>query len=265
MYSRFQIAKKYADYYVHASNGKGHGVHSPFVFDFIINVLNQRKSKPVFRVIEEYRKALKKNKTFIPVQDFGAGSSMSQGSKRSIGAIAKHSLKRKKYAKLLHRIAGYYQCENIVELGTSLGTTTAYLATASFTSRVTTLEGAKEVAAIAQSFFQKNNFTNIQLLKGDFSETIPIVMQSPDKIDLLFVDGNHRKEPTLEYFETFLEKSGNNSIFIFDDVHWSEGMEQAWKHICEHPAVTMSIDLFFIGIVFFKKEFLVKQHFSLRY
>lgn len=265
MYSRFQIAKKYASFYIQASSGKGHGVHSPFVFDFITHVLRKHNSHPAFHIIENYRKELKRSKTILSVEDFGAGSNLSKGAKRKVSDIAKHSLKRPKYARLLHRIASYYHCKNIVEMGTSLGTTTAYLATASSGPLVTTLEGAKEIAAIAKKFFLENHFENIRLLEGNFSNTIPEVLRTLTKIDLLFADGNHRKEPTLEYFDTFLTKAGNDSIFIFDDIHWSKEMEEAWKIICEHPAVTMSIDLFFAGIVFFKKEFLVKQHFSLRY
>ena len=265
MYSRFQIAKKYAQFYVHASNGKGHGVHSPFVFDFVINVLNKRKSHPSFRLIEHYRSALKKDHRVIPVDDFGAGSHLTTGKKRKVSDIARHSLKRTKYARLLHRIASHYHCQSIVELGTSFGTTTAYLAMASPTVRVTTLEGAPAVAEIAQKFFREHQLNNIRMVEGDFDKTIPGVLQSHERIDLLFIDGNHRKEPTLHYFETFLKKAGNNSIFIFDDIHWSEGMQAAWKTICAHPSVTMSIDLFFFGLVFFRKEFLVKQHFSLRY
>ncbi len=265
MYSRLQIAKKYADYYLHASNGKGHGVHSPFVYDFITHVLNNRMTNPVFSTIEKYRKALKHDKRMITVDDFGAGSMLSGGTKRKVADIAKHSLKKPKYAKLLHRIASYYQCKNIVEMGTSLGTTTAYLAAAPSAQQVTTLEGSSAIAGIAMKFFVGNQFQKINLIEGDFGQTIPEVLHSLNTVDLLFIDGNHRKEPTLAYFDAFLKKANDYSIFIFDDIHWSAGMEQAWKKIRDHEAVTMTIDLFFIGIVLFRKEFLVKQHFSLRY
>lgn len=266
MYSRFQIAKKYVDYYRHAENSRGHGIHSPFVFDFVLNVLNKRSHHPAFGTIEKFRKALLRNKQVIEVKDFGAGSAGKiNGKRRSISAIASHSLKQPKYAKLLHRIAAHYHCENIIELGTSLGTTTAYLSTSSPTAHVTTLEGAPEIAAIATRFFKAHRFENIDLIEGDFSQTVTSIANQHEKIDLLFIDGNHREAPTVAYFDIFLKKAHNDSIFIFDDIHWSEEMETAWRKICDHPSVTMSIDLFFFGIVFFKKEFLVKQHFSLRY
>lgn len=265
MYSRFQIAKKYVNFYLHASSGKGHGVHSPFVFDFITNVLNKQDSNPASRMIENYRKALRNDARTITIRDFGAGSNLSPGSARKVSALARHSLKRPKYAQLLQRIASGYACKNIVELGTSLGATTAYLATSASAPQVTTLEGATAIADIAQHFFDKNHLDNIRLVRGDFSLTVPEALRSTGNIDLLFADGNHREEPTVAYFEAFLTKAHDHSIFIFDDIHWSAGMERAWGKICAHPSVTMTIDLFFIGIVFFRKEFLVKQHFSLRF
>ncbi len=76
MYSSFQLAKKYFHYYFHSKNGKGHGVHSPFVFDFIIHVLNDKKKYPCYDTIESLRRSLLKNNTEIEVEDFGAGSAV---------------------------------------------------------------------------------------------------------------------------------------------------------------------------------------------
>jgi predicted O-methyltransferase YrrM len=103
------------------------------------------------------------------------------------------------------------------------------------------------------------------LLEGNFAKTLPLLNSKITNIDLVFVDGNHRKNATLEYFDFFLSKRTNNSIFIFDDIHWSVEMEEAWKLIQQHDSVTMTIDLFFIGLVLFRKDFKVKQHFSIRF
>jgi predicted O-methyltransferase YrrM len=84
-------------------------------------------------------------------------------------------------------------------------------------------------------------------------------------LDLAFIDGNHRKQPTLQYFESLLMRSGKSTILIFDDVHWSAEMEAAWSEIMEHPAVTCTIDLFFIGLVFLNNDLKVKQHFAVRF
>ncbi len=265
MYSSFQLAEKYFHYYFHSYNGKGHGVHSPFVFDFIIHVLNDRKKYDCYSKIESQRKQLLSNNNLIDVEDFGAGSAIIPFKKRKIKDIAASSLKKKKYAQLLFRIAHYYHAKTIVELGTSFGITTSYLASANPDSNVYTFEGASNIAEIAQQNFKKAGLVNIELIQGNFAKTIPVNEEKTGIIDLLFVDGNHRKNATIEYFDLFLKKSSTDSIFIFDDIHWSGEMEQAWEIIKSHTAVTLSIDLFFIGLVFFSKDFKIKQDFPIRF
>jgi predicted O-methyltransferase YrrM len=265
MYSAFQLAQKYFRYYLNAQNGKGHGIHSPFVFDFIIHVLNDKKKYDCYEKIEPFRKKLLANVNTIEVEDFGAGSAVIPFKKRVIKDIAASSLKKKKYAQLLFRIAKYYQSKTIIELGTSFGITTCYLACANANSKVFTFEGAKNIAKIASDNFTKCGLKNIELIEGDFQKTLSLNRQIMSNVDLLFIDGNHRKEATLSYFNLFLEKARNNSIFIFDDIHWSKEMEEAWKLIQQHDSVTLTIDLFFIGLVFFSKDFKVKQDFTIRF
>ena len=265
MYSAFQLSKKYFHYLLTAQNGKGHGVHSPFVFDFIIHVLNDKKKYDVYDSIESLRNHLLQDNTTIEVEDFGAGSVKLPFKNRAVKDIADSSLKSRKYAQLLFRISKYYDAKTIVELGTSFGITTSYFASANSDSKIFTFEGAKNIAKIAKENFEKLDLKNIKIIVGDFGQTIPENKEKLPNIDLLFVDGNHRKEATLEYFNFFLRKAGNNSIFIFDDIHWSKGMEKAWKEIQSHEAVTVTIDLFFIGLVFFSKDFIVKQHFTIRF
>jgi predicted O-methyltransferase YrrM len=106
---------------------------------------------------------------------------------------------------------------------------------------------------------------NTILLQGDFAKTLPVLLESLQQIDLAFVDGNHRKVPTLQYFEQLLPKTTASSILIFDDIHWSAEMEEAWESIKAHPAVTLTIDLFFIGLVFVNPDFKVKQGFVVRF
>jgi predicted O-methyltransferase YrrM len=265
MYSTLQLAKKYFHYYFHSKNGKGHGVHSPFVFDFIIHVLNDKRKYDCYDQIESLRRSLLRNDTEIEVEDFGAGSAVIPFKNRKVKDIASSSLKKKKYSQLLFRIARYYQAKNILELGTSFGITSCYLASSDNDARVITLEGSKNIAAIAKRNFEKAGVENIQLVQGAFENTIPSVLDKFRNVDLLFIDGNHRKKPTLAYFNLFLKKSSDRSIFIFDDIHWSAEMEEAWGEIKQHSAVTLTIDLFFVGLVFFSKDFKVKQHFPIRF
>jgi predicted O-methyltransferase YrrM len=265
MYSSFQVALKYLRYNLAASNGRGHGIHSPFVFDFIGKVLNDRTKYDDYSKVEKLRKRLLKDRTMVSIEDQGAGSISSVSKERSVSSIARHAVKSKKYAQLLYRIAQYYQPGSIIELGTSLGVTTSYLSLARKDRTVLTLEGATEVANIARKNFQTLHLQNIKLIEGNFDYTLPSILYHLPSVDLAFVDGNHRREPTENYFHWLLEKATSGSIFIFDDIHWSKGMEEAWANIKKHPAVQCSIDLFFIGIIFFRQEFREKQHFTIRF
>jgi len=265
MFSKFTLLKKYLRYYFTSSNGKGHGTHSPFVYNFITKVLNDAQSYPAYENVELLRKQLFKNKTLLQIQDFGAGSVVNNEKNRSVKSIAKTALKPKKYGQLLHRIAAHYQPKNIIELGTSLGITTCYLAKANNKSNVHTLEGSTMVAKTARENFEGQNIFNIEMHLGNFDNTLLEVLAKMPSVDLAFVDGNHKEKPTLKYFQELLVKAKEDSIFIFDDIHWSREMEDAWAKIKLHGSVTITIDLFFIGIVFFRKEQKVKQHFTIRF
>ncbi len=265
MYSAPTLARKYLHYWITASNGKGHGVHSPFVFEFIKFVLNDRTTYACYGPIEKLRQQLRKNKSYIDVADFGAGSAVIKSNRRRIDHIAASSLKPVKFARLLFRIVQFYKPGTIVELGTSFGITTAYLASGNTAARVCTLEGADAIAAIAKEQFRTLSLQHIELLEGDFAKTLPVVLNRPGTISLAFVDGNHRKWPTLDYFEQLLLKCNEQTVLIFDDIHWSKEMEEAWEAIRADNRVTLTIDLFFIGLVWVNPTFKVKQHFSIRF
>ena len=265
MYSKFQLAGKYIKYYISASNGKGHGIHSPFLFEFIKFVLNDRRHYEVYDSAEAIRDQLLKNQEIIEVEDFGAGSAVIKTKKRKASDIAASSLKTKKFSRLLFRMVRYYKTENVLELGTCLGVTTAYLASADNNSSVTTMEGSVNIAAVAQQNFAQLKLKNINIITGDFENILEPFLQSSEKIDFAFLDGNHRKIPTLKYFQQILAASHEHCILVFDDIHWSEEMEEAWSEIKLHNAITLSIDLFFIGIVFLRKDFKAKQHFTIRF
>ena len=265
MFSRFQLAKKYLQYYLTASNGKGHGIHSPFVFDFVQHVLNDKTAHPYYQLIEQKRKALLNDSSVIEVEDFGAGSSVIKTNKRVVKAMAASSLKPKKYAQLLYRMVKYYKPQTILELGTSFGITSAYLASANPKAMLHTGEGASSIANIAEENFHQLGLKNIQITQGDFAETLALLLSKLKTVDFAFVDGNHRKIPTLHYFEQLLNYAAPNSIIIFDDIHWSVEMEQAWAAIKQHQKVTLTIDLFFIGIVLINPDFKTAQHFTIRF
>jgi predicted O-methyltransferase YrrM len=263
MYSPLQSAFKYLRYYLSAKNGKGHGIHSPFIYEFIQKVLNDKTDRPEFGVIEKLRRRLKKDKTILTVKDFGAGAGRTE--KRSVASIADRGLKSKKFGQLFYRIVKKYQPQTILELGTSLGVTTSYLAIANPSDRVITMEGSGEIATIAKQNFNKLGLTNIEMIEGNFDDTLRDVLTRIHQVDFAFIDGNHRREPTERYFRQIISKTNNDAIIILDDIHWSREMEVAWKNIIANDSVTCSLDLYFIGIVFFRKEFKAKQHFALRF
>lgn len=265
MFSKFQLAKKYFSYYTSASNGKGHGVHSPFVFEFITSVLNDGRTYYCYSQIEALRQSLLKDDTLLTIEDFGAGSRLQSHHQRKVSFIAGSSLKPRKFSQLFFRIVDHYQPQTIVELGTSLGITSSYMASARPGAQVITMEGAAAIAAVAKKTFTSLGLQNIQVVQGNFDDTLPGVLKKLPQVDLAFVDGNHRKEPTINYFNQLLAKSHDNTILVFDDIHWSAEMEEAWAEIQAHPQVTLTVDLFFIGLVFFRKEQKVKQHFKVRF
>jgi predicted O-methyltransferase YrrM len=265
VYTSIQLVKKYFNYYLNAFNSKGHGMHSPFVFDFILNVLNNESNYQPPTEIEQLRKQLLSDSRLIEIQEMGAGSRTNPSTQRTVSQIAKSALKSKRLAQVLFRLVKHYQPQTIVELGTSLGITTSYLSKAKSDSSIITIEGSNSIASIANENFQTLNCNNIQQMRGNFDNLLPPVIAQLSSIDLAYIDGNHRYQPTVNYFHQFLSKAGNQTILIFDDVHWSEEMEKAWEEIKAHPAVQCTIDIFFLGFVFFREDFKVKQDFTIRF
>ncbi len=249
-----------------ASNGKGHGIHSPFVYEFVTKVLNDKTVYPDYHLIEKLRKKLLSDNTPVPKEDYGAGSAFSEGElSRSVAMICKSSAKPPRYAQLLYRIVRFYKPGYVLELGTSLGISTAYIAAGQNKTLVTTGEGNHVVAAIARNNFAALGLHNITVVTGNFDNTLPQMISSLPHVDMAFIDGNHRQQPTIRYFDKLLHKMPASSMLILDDIHWSRGMEKAWNHICSHPSVMLSVDLFQFGIAFFRPEFKVKQHFSISF
>jgi len=243
-------------------SGNQHGIHSPFVYDLTSDCFYDTSHKKWHQQFNEYRASLLNNKNTILAQDFGAGSKTLQNNKRQISKIAKNAGISIKRARLLGRLANYFNALNILEIGTSLGIATASLSLANSKSQITTLEGCENTANIARNSFNEFDLTNINIMVGNFSETLPLVLKNKT-YDLIFFDGNHQKGPTIDYFEQCLKHIHNDSVFIFDDIYWSKGMQEAWQHIKQHPEVTISIDTYYWGIVFFRKE-QKKQHFTIR-
>lgn len=256
---------RYLRYYLFAQNGKGHGIHSPFVYDFVRQVLMDHNWHPDFDQIEKLRAALVKDPRIIKLTDYGAGSGKGLQPVKSISQIVRSAAKPPRLAQLLYRSVQYFKACTIVELGTSLGLTTAYLAAARKQGNVYSMEGDPAIAAIAIDNLATLGITNAEIITGNFDDTLQPLLNRLGQADLVYIDGNHRLEPTMRYFEQALGNTGEYSVIIFDDIHWSSEMELAWEKIKEHPRVTLTIDLFFLGYVFFRPEFRERQHFTIRF
>jgi predicted O-methyltransferase YrrM len=261
MYNLWQIGLRYLSYRWKARGGRGHGIHSPFVFDWVMQVLNDDRFFYAYESIEQQRQLLLNSSEKMEVVDWGAGGAEKKDTTRSVKDVAARSLKPPKYARLLFRLVQHYQCKNVLELGTCLGITTSYLAAASSDVQVTTLEGAPSYARKAREIWQNLGLNNIRLIEGNFDDTLLKVVKKDSPWDLVFIDGNHRLEPTLRYFEQILPHTHAGTLFVFDDIHWSREMEQAWQKIQQHPSVTLTIDLFFVGLVFIRPEQMAREHF----
>lgn len=254
--------KNYLSYIISSTNQ--HGVHSPFVYDLVTKCFysDHNKFAKQFALINNYRNSLSQNYEVIEIKDFGAGSKVFKSNKRKVSAIAKNAGISKKRAKLLVKIVQYFNPNQILEIGTSLGIGTASLSIGNPISKITTLEGCSETSKIAQDNFDKFELDNIDLIIGDFKNTLSTTLNN-QKFDLIYFDGNHQKDATIEYFELCLKTAHNDSVFIFDDIHWSKEMEEAWDYIKDHNKVTVSIDTYQWGIVFLRKE-QPKEHFIIR-
>ncbi|CAG4998878.1 tRNA 5-hydroxyuridine methyltransferase [Dyadobacter sp. CECT 9275] len=219
----------------------------------------------MYELIRQLRKAMLSNNDTIAVLDLGAGSRVNRSNIRKIKSIAKNAEKPEKFGRLFYRLIQHFQPKTILELGTSLGITTLYLAKAKPDSQVVSFEGCPETAKIAKENFVKAGSENISVILGNIDETLPAELKRLNsKIDFAYFDANHRYEPTMRYFETCLPYATGESLFIFDDIYWSEEMKKAWEDIKSHPEVTLTVDLFWIGLVFFRKT-QAREHFVLRF
>jgi len=250
-------AKQLLNYFRQAKTS--YQIHAPFLFDFVTNILEDDRNYYIFEHVEAIRRQLLKNKDTIQIKDFGAGSLVSAEKQRKVNEIAKHSLSSPYFCQLMFKLIHHYQCKNLLELGTSLGISAIYQASANTNNQLITLEGDPTIASIAQYNFDYLKMNNVELMVGQFEQTLPIALNKLKRLDYVYIDGNHRKEPTIQYFEKCLRYAHSKSIFVLDDIHWSKGMQDAWNTVKAHPKVRLSIDLYYCGILFFDEDIVEKQ------
>jgi len=257
----YQI-KKYLQYRLHAGNE--HGLHSPYVYKLYTEVISNKNNYYAFDELDKTRRQLLQNKESIEVVDLGAGS-QKMNCTRKIADIAKYSIVSKKYGELLFRLINYFNPETVLELGTSLGISSLYISKASPKANITTIEGCTNTYNFAKKLIETTGAKNIEMLKASFDDAFKNNV-SNKKFDVVYIDGNHTYEATINYFNLLLKNNTNqNSVLIFDDIYWTPQMTAAWEEIKKHPAVTITIDLYKVGLVFFRKENKQKENFCLKY
>lgn len=253
------IVKRFLQFYWRAQTK--HNIASPFVSSFIEEVLEDDRTYYDFGALLWLRSVLEQDKSLLSVTDLGAGSRVNNQATRSIASIAKSAVSPEWQCNFLFRLVHHFQPKNRLELGTSLGLSSLYQYLPLRQAPFYTLEGCPNIAQIAANNFKKLNATQIRQYIGNFDQTLPQALQDLKRLDYVFIDGNHQLKPTLSYFETCLEYSHSNTIFVFDDIHWSAEMATAWEAVKAHPKVQLSIDLFFMGLVFLQSE--KKEHLTL--
>lgn len=232
----------------------GHGVHSPFAYQLCEEVFYNKNKFYYFEELNTIRNLLLTNETEIIVEDFGAGSKTFNSNKRRINALAKNGISTNKQSEILFKLLNFLNCKSSIELGTSLGLNTLYLALANKYGEVKSIEGSKNLFDFATSLSEKNNIHNIKFIHSTFDKALPMLLTEINSLDFFYVDGNHTYEATITYFKQALTKKNNQSVFVFDDIYWSKEMTEAWRFIINHEEVTLSIDAFYFGFVFFRKE-----------
>ncbi len=262
MSSKPHQIKYYILHFFHAKRN-GHGIHSPFAYQLCEEVFYNSNTFYDFKTLNAIRNELLVSETKVQIEDFGAGSRTFKSASRKIKDIARRGISTKQQSETLYKLMNFLKCRNAIELGTSLGLNTLYLAKVSKDVRITSIEGSKALYDFAQHLAEKNTISNIRFIHSVFEEALPKVLDEITEIDLLYIDGNHTYDATLQYFKQALEKKHNNSVFIFDDIYWSKGMTKAWEEIKKHPSITLSIDTFYSGMVFFKEE--IKEKVDLRF
>jgi predicted O-methyltransferase YrrM len=255
--SPFHHISAYVSHWLHVVNE--HSIHSPFFYDFYAKVIKGKSDPTEFADVEKLRDNMLHNRTEVYTNDFGAGSKTLKKEKHTLEDIAATCLNSEEYALLFNRLLHYIEAKRVVELGTSLGITTLYVAKKR-DCHVSTFEGSHSMINVALTNFEYLDVTNIELIEGNIDTTLPVFLENPAKLHFVLMDANHQYEPTIRYFNLLTRRMADKGIIVIDDIHWSPGMQKAWDELRHHELVYGSVDLFRCGLLFFDPT-LNKQHY----
>ena len=232
---------------------------STIASNLLINCLHSETDRNMKRKFNRIRNKLLSDTHYITVTDYGEGSKLFTGNMRQISRIVRYAGIRKRKGELLIRLMNYLKPENILEIGTSVGLGTACLALGGNNSNIITLEGCPETMNVAENLFKEFSLQNIKTNVGRFEDTLSDAIRNK-KFDFIYFDGNHSKNPTIQYFEECLSTVHDDTLFLFDDIHWSREMEKAWEYIMAHKMVSCTLDISGWGLVFFEPKYIKEHH-----
>jgi predicted O-methyltransferase YrrM len=240
----------------HLLNSKTlHGTHSPFVYALLRDCIYN--SMKVQKEVSSYFNGLKKRGDTVKGVDHGAGQSVQS----NVGALARRSATQSFESNLLGRLAHYHSSKRILELGGNLGKASAVIASMNTDSEVVSVEGNEGLTALAQEGFDALGIQNVSVVHSTFDSFFD---RNESKFDFVFIDGDHSYEPTMRYYEKAKNVLTGVGPIVLHDIYWSKGMTRAWDEIKQDPKATITIDLFFVGLVYFREE-QQKEHFRIRF
>jgi predicted O-methyltransferase YrrM len=239
-----------------------HGVHSPFVYELITVILRNKRRSLNHDAIEQRRTHLRNSSIVLDVLDYGAGSRAQHHSKRRVSDIARTALQPGSHARALSLLAQHAQSKQILEMGTSLGITTAHLADSIPGSEIYTLEGSEAIAALAKETWNALGLHSIKSITGRFAETLDGAIQQMSSVDFVIIDGDHRGEACLAYLNQIYPYTSENTVIVLDDIYWSPSMTSAWETCVADPRFTLTLDFFDFGVLY-RTNGRVKEHFRL--
>ena len=244
-------------YLIHQFNLKhrhGHGIHSPYLFEFVNGVIYNDIRTEVPGWLTALHRQLRRERAMLTATGPGAPSTVKGGPQRSVRSFVKGSSVSLKYGALLFRISRWFRPGVILELGTGLGISTLYLSAGSPGIPVHTIEGISERADFSEGLFKRSSLTTVKVHVGEIEEVLESLAGEVKGRMLVFVDGNHRFDPTIGYLKWILGQAGAESVVVMDDLYWSKEMARAWHEIISWPEVRMSIDLYQMGVLLLRTD-----------
>ncbi|MCC5937668.1 MAG: class I SAM-dependent methyltransferase [Lunatimonas sp.] len=211
---------------------------------------HRRTNSQGIPVIEEVRRKHLGDNHFLEIVDYGAGSKRMVSNSRRVGQVARVSSSRLSYNLLYQGLCSLTPANTVIELGTCLGITTAYLAQVT-SGRVFSFEASDALLQIARRTVAA--YPNVTLVPGNADFTLPEALGSFSSVDFCLLDANHTYDATVRYAEAVWPLLHEQSVLVIGDIHWSKEMNKAWNEIRRLPGVTLTMDFFECGVLFFSK------------